>query len=310
LNEETRDRILDLLKKGQPLPEEYEDELFSATKREYELRYAGKRREEEILNDTISVPFQAIRHFGKPTNDWANMLIFGDNLPALKHLLKLKREGKLRNPDGSDGVKLVYIDPPFATKQEFRGNQGQQAYQDKVAGAEFIEFLRKRLVFIRELLTDDGAIYVHLDSKKSHYIKIVLDEVFGSQNFRNEIIWYYYNKMQGNINRFASNHDVILWYTKSDVFIFEKQTEERDEPVRQLKRVWDKKEQKLVNAKNENGNVIYIESTEKTVDDVWRISMLQPAGRDEPMRYPTQKPERLLERVIRASSKEGDIVLD
>ena len=222
----------------------------------------------------------------------------------------MKKEGKLKNSDGSDGIKLVYIDPPFATKQDFRGNQGQQAYQDKVAGAEFIEFLRKRLIFLRELLTEDGSIYVHLDSKKSHYMKIILDEIFGVENFRNEIIWYYYNKMQGNINRFASNHDVIFWYTKSDTFSFTKQSEERDEPVKQLKRVWDKNEQKLVNAKNEQGNVIYIESREKTVDDVWRIAMLQPAGRDEPMRYPTQKPERLLERVIGAASKEGDIVLD
>lgn len=310
MNNSSKIKIIELLQKDQPLPEEYLEDLFPATKKEYEIKYANKEREETILNDTLSVPFQAVREFGKTTNEWGNMLIFGDNLPALKHLLKMKKEGKLKNSDGSDGIKLVYIDPPFATKQDFRGNQGQQAYQDKVAGAEFIEFLRKRLIFLRELLTEDGSIYVHLDSKKSHYMKIILDEIFGVENFRNEIIWYYYNKMQGNINRFASNHDVIFWYTKSDTFSFTKQSEERDEPVKQLKRVWDKNEQKLVNAKNEQGNVIYIESREKTVDDVWRIAMLQPAGRDEPMRYPTQKPERLLERVIGAASKEGDIVLD
>ena len=85
------------------------------------------------------------------------------------------------NADGSAGVRLVYIDPPFATKQDFRGTDDQKAYQDRIAGAQFIEFLRKRLVLIRELMSDDGSLYVHLDYKKSHYIKTVLDEVLESK---------------------------------------------------------------------------------------------------------------------------------
>ena len=116
--------------------------------------------------------------------------------------------------------------------------------------------------------------------------------------------------MQGNINRFASNHDNILVYTKSDTFTFNKIREKREKPVRQIKRVWDSETQSLVNAKDEDGKVIYIESTHKTVDDVWRLSMLQPADKIEPTGYPTQKPEALIQRIIEAATNPGDIVFD
>ena len=115
--------------------------------------------------------------------------------------------------------------------------------------------------------------------------------------------------MQGNVNRFASNHDTILVYKKGEPY-FQKIREEREELTRQLKRVWDKESQSLVNARDEDGNLIYIDSTEKTVDDVWRLSMLQPADEKENLRYPTQKPESLLNLVIESSSTPGDIVLD
>src|SRR5664279_5500086 len=94
------------------------------------------------------------------------MLVFGDNLQVMKHLLEMKKAGKLCNEDGTSGVRLVYIDPPFSTQREFRGNLEQKAYQDKIAGAQFIEFLRKRLILIRELLSADGSVYVHLDFRK------------------------------------------------------------------------------------------------------------------------------------------------
>jgi site-specific DNA-methyltransferase (adenine-specific)/adenine-specific DNA-methyltransferase len=189
LSEQEIERIVSLLKEGKPLPEDYKANLFD-TKKEYELIYADKEREEDILADTMAVPLQPAKTFrnGKKANGWANMLIFGDNLQVLKTLLKMKQEGKLKNADGTPGVKLVYIDPPFATRQEFRGSQDQKAYQDKIAGAKFLEFLRKRLIFLREVLSEDGSIYVHLDYKKGHYVKILLDEILGEQNFRNEII--------------------------------------------------------------------------------------------------------------------------
>ena len=139
----------------------------------------------------------------------------------------------------------------------------------------------------------------------------MLDEVFGHTMFRNEIAWWYYNKMQGNIKRFASNHDTIFWYTKSTRYHFERQTETRDQPIRQLKRVWDKEKQAVVNAKDPvTGKVLYQDSTERTVDDVWRLSMLQPADKTEYVGYATQKPEAIAERIIRATTAEGDLVAD
>ncbi|HPC37181.1 MAG TPA: DNA methyltransferase, partial [Candidatus Marinimicrobia bacterium] len=166
LSEQEIERVVSLLREGKPLPEDYKTVLFD-TKKEYELIYADKEREEDILADTMAVPLQPIKTFGNGNGGWANMLIFGDNLQVLKTLLQMKQEGKLKNADGTPGVRLVYIDPPFATRQEFRGSQDQKAYQDKIAGSKFLEFLRKRLVFLRELLSEDGSIYVHLDYKKA-----------------------------------------------------------------------------------------------------------------------------------------------
>jgi len=189
LTKQQKEEIIKKIQEDKPISDEFRFLIPFETEREYELTYAGKERKEDILADTLSVPFQPIKKFGEAKeNEWQNMLIFGDNSQALKHLLKLKEQGKLRNPDGRNGVKLIYIDPPFATEQEFRGAKDQKAYQDKIAGAEFLEFLRKRLIFLKELLTDDGSIYIHLDWRMGHYIKIILDEIFDKNNFVNEII--------------------------------------------------------------------------------------------------------------------------
>ncbi len=220
LNRQYKERIIELLTKGEDLPLDYKHILFPPEKREYELVYAGKEREEDILADTMAVPLQPIKTFrnGKQINGWSNMLIFGDNLQVLKTLLQMKKEGNLKNSDGTPGVRLVYIDPPFATRQEFRGSQDQKAYQDKLAGARFLEFLRKRLVFLRELLSDDGSIYVHLDYKKGHYVKALMDEIFNELNFRNEIV---IKRGQKNVqaqfdtmDSLASGHDTLLFYSK------------------------------------------------------------------------------------------------
>ena len=307
-----RTHLANLLLKGEDLPREFKNSLFPPDRHEYELAYAGKDREEDIIADAMAVPLQVIREFGKPEESgWTNRLIFGDNLQAAKTLLDLKRSGHLKSADGQPGVRLIYIDPPFASARDFVGGDEEKAYQDRVVGAAFLEFLRRRLVILRELLSDDGSIFVHLDSKKGHYVKVLMDEVFGERNFRNEIVWHYYNKMQGNVKRFASNHDVIYWYSKSSTFNFTPLKEIRaDGPVKQLARKWDKGTQKLVNVKGEDGKVVYQETDIKSVDDVWRMSMLQPADRSQNQRYPTQKPEALLERIISATTGAGDLVLD
>ena len=188
MNDEQRQELIRRLQHGEELSPEWARIIFPPERREYELVYHGKEREGDIIANTLAVPLQKLRTFGENGDGWHNMLVFGDNLQVMKSLLGLKKTGKLCNGDGTPGVRLVYIDPPFATKQDFAGNRDQKAYRDKIAGSAFVEFLRKRIVLIRELLTDDGSVVVHLDARKGLYIKIVLDEVFSENNFRNEMV--------------------------------------------------------------------------------------------------------------------------
>ncbi len=226
---EQHQELIRLLQQGEELSPEWARILFPPEKREYELVYHGKEREEDVLANTLAVPLQPVRTFGgnggNGKNGWQNMLIFGDNLQVMKALLEEKKKGKLCNADGSPGVRLVYIDPPFATKQEFRGSEDQKAYQDKIAGAEFLEFLRKRLVFLRELLSDDGFVFVHLDWKEVHYVKVLLDEIFQEANFRSEIIVprpFTKNLQQQFTETKTLNvrHDTLLFYSKKQQTTF------------------------------------------------------------------------------------------
>jgi len=294
LTKQQKEEIIKRIQEDKPVSDEYRFLIPFETEREYELTYASKERKEDIVADTLSVPFQPIKKFGEAKEgEWQNMLIFGDNLQALKHLLKLKEQGKLRNPDGRNGVKLIYIDPPFATEQEFRGSKGEKAYQDKIAGAEFLEFLRKRLIFLKELLTDDGSIYIHLDWRKAHYVRILMDELFLENNFRNEIIWSYdYGGRSKEI--WPRKHETIYLYTKSNEWVFN---------FEELPRIPYK------GKIHEYRGDVESKSEGKVVTDVWDIPVINTMAKER-LDYPTQKPEALLERIIKASSKEGDIVLD
>lgn len=216
MSPEQRNRLIEVLASGEELSPEWSRILFPPEKREYELVYHGKDREEDIIANTLAVPLQAVRTFNKNGVLWDNKLVFGDNLQAMKTLLEMKRRGELCNADGTPGVRLVYIDPPFATMRDFSGTDDERAYQDKIGGAQFVEFLRRRLLLLRELLSDDGAIYVHLDQKKVHYIKVVMDEIFGEGRLRNEVIWHYKFRMMDSDRKFNKKHDTILFYAKSD----------------------------------------------------------------------------------------------
>lgn len=188
------DDLIDRLQKGETIPDDFKYKLFPVKQKEYELVYGGKMRREDILaneDGVFPVPLQIEKiyngHRVQWQDGWRNIIAFGDNLQFLKTiyenkdpLIKNKVKGK---------VKLIYIDPPFGTDSDFSANNTQLAYKDKAKGADFVEFLRRRLFVAKELLSDDGSIYVHLDIKKSHYIKVVLDEVFGEFAFKNEIIW-------------------------------------------------------------------------------------------------------------------------
>lgn len=219
MTNEQRIELIRLLEQGEEISPEWARILFPPEKREYELVYHGKEREEDIIADTLAVPLQPVRTFGKNGDDWHNMLIFGDNLQVMKSLLDLKKAGKLCNADGTPGVRFVYIDPPFATKQDFAGSEDEKAYQDKITGSQFIEFVRKRLILLRELLSNDGTIYVHLDWRKCHYLKAILDEVFGEAMFQNELIWQRLSA-RSDSKTYNHIHDVIYFYSRSHSFDF------------------------------------------------------------------------------------------
>lgn len=219
MNEEFRQQVIETLRRGDDLPPDWARVLFPPEKREYELTYFGKERQEDVIAETMAVPLQPVSTFGKNGNGWHNKLIFGDNLQVMKTLLRMKEEGQLTNADGTSGIRLVYIDPPFATRREFSGSQEQKAYQDKIVGAEFLEFVRKRLILLRELLSSNGALYVHLDNRRAQYIKVLLDEVFLEGNFRNAIVWKRsdaHSDVSQGATHFGRVYDTIFYYVRSE----------------------------------------------------------------------------------------------
>jgi site-specific DNA-methyltransferase (adenine-specific)/adenine-specific DNA-methyltransferase len=306
LNKEEIEFVAQCLKQDKSLPDSYRYIIPFETKKEYELTYEGKEREEDILAETMAVPLQSVKTFGKNGDGWTNKLIFGDNLQVLKALMD--------DPDvydkntGRGKVRLICIDPPFATRQEFRGSQDQKAYQDKIIGAQFLEFLRKRLVFLKELLADDGSIYVHLDWKKGHYVKTIMDEIFGEQNFINEVVWYY-RRWNIATNLFARNHDCILFYARNaGRHTFNNLYIPKSEKSSAQGKAWK-------SVIGEDGIRRSIQTDEPTkgvpMPDTWEISIINPVGLERiKVGYPTQKPEALLDRIIKASSNPGELILD
>ena len=166
-----RAELIKILASGKNIPESYKDIIFPTINKEYELSYAGKMKAEDILacsDGVYSMPLQIEKTFKTEESEWNNIICFGDNLQLLKTinenvdpLIKNKVKGK---------VKLIYIDPPFASEDEFKNKDGAKAYNDKVKGADFIEFMRRRLILAKEILADDGSIFVHLDMKMNNYI--------------------------------------------------------------------------------------------------------------------------------------------
>lgn len=215
--------LISLIESGEQIPGEYKYLLFPNLQEEYELTYAGKMRKEDILageDGTLPVPLQVERVFNGEDHPayedgWENMIVFGDNLQFLKTinenrdpLIKDKVKGK---------VKLIYIDPPFATQDEFSTKTGTKAYSDKKKGSEFLEFIRRRLIVAKEILADDGVIFVHLDYRYKFHIKQIMDEVF-KFNFVNEII---VNRIKKNVkekkfvNKMNEEFDTLLFYSKN-----------------------------------------------------------------------------------------------
>jgi adenine-specific DNA-methyltransferase len=178
------------------------------------LEYEGKLSEETIL----ATPPATTKALWSGAENSLNRLYYGDNLPVLAAFLQdLQVSGK---------VKLVYIDPPFATNSVFHSRTQTDAYQDLLVGPHYLEFMRRRLILIRELLANDGAIYVHLDENMAFHIKVIMDEIFGTKNFRNWITRKKCNPKNTTRKRYGDISDYILFYTKTDEYIWNRPVEE------------------------------------------------------------------------------------
>lgn len=245
--------------------------------------------------------------------DFTNLLIHGDCLSACAYL-------KSQNIK----VDLVYIDPPFASGANYakkiylrNGEKTEFENEDNSIGEEimygdiwqkedYLNWLYERLLAIREVMNETASIYVHLDWHIGHYVKILLDEVFGEINFMNEIVWHYEDKFATGGKSFDKNHDIVLLYTKTEEVLFYPIMVSKDKATKRALR--KKVDGKTLDVRDENGNKIWVEYTVKKIDDVWDIG--RTISKEEYEDYLTQKPFVLLERIIQASSDEQMIVAD
>ena len=285
-----------------------------------EPRWTGKRP----FTGTPYYPAQLKESFGDDTDGWRNKIYWGDNLQVMSHLLKDYR-GK---------VNLIYIDPPFDSKADYkkkielRGKSTttdsttfeEKQYGDIWTNDEYLQFMYERLILCRELLADNGSIYLHCDWHKCHYLRNIMDEVFGYNNFQNEIIWAY-KSPSPTVTTFPAKHDNILRYGKTDkISINANDVRVPYDEATLARRKYSETTAGGIGFKGkdiseyEKGMVPpdwWNDTNYQKSDDFWNDI---PAGgqisRNELSGYPTQKPEKLLERIIKASSNPGDIVFD
>jgi len=275
------------------------------------LQWAGKRP----FESTQYFPAQEKERHGDEVNEWMNRIYWGDNLQVMSHLLKEFR-GK---------VNLIYIDPPFDSKADYKKKISLRGYKTKsdTSGFEdkqytdiwtndgYLQFMYDRLMLIKELLSDQGSVFLHCDWHKGHLLRLMLDEIFGAENFVNEIVWFYPSGSDPS-KCFNRKHDNIYWYCKNKegyIYNFDavaipytdeqaRRFKEEDESGRRF--YWN------VNPRGERVRT-YMKSGVGEYD-VWNIGI--DATSIKRINYPTTKPEKLLERIIKASSNPGDIVFD
>ena len=272
-----------------------------------ELRWTGKRPYES----TQYYPAQLRERYVEETNGWINKIFWGDNLQVMSHLLKEYR-GK---------IDLIYIDPPFDSKADYKKkikmkNTGtalsdtstfeEKQYGDIWTNDEYLQFMYERFILIRELLSERGSLYVHCDWHKVHHLRMVLDEVFGPSNFRNEVIWWYLWGGRGK-TQWNSKHDNILFYSKSDNWTFN-YMDVLDEHTLMTEGSKNRLNYAgaMVTTKSENSE---IPQDKVLPSDTWYIATINAMAKEKE-NYPTQKPEELLSKIILASSNPGDIVFD
>ena len=228
------------------------------------------------------------------TVEAGNFLFLGENLKVMRAL-----------PDAS--IDLIYIDPPFFTGREQRANGASaHAFDDAWAGDidAYIAWLRERVIEMKRLLTPRGVLYAHCDWHAGHYIKVMLDGVFGAARFQNEIVWHYGLGAANATRHFLRKHDTIFVYRKGDRATFNLMRGGVT-PAMKAKYCHEDAGGRYMMSR---GRKYYLKGG-KPLDSVWRIPTIA-ATSGERLGYPTQKPEALLERVVLASSNEGDVVAD
>lgn len=266
-----------------------------------ELRWTGKRP----YRSTQYYPAQLRESYGEEQSGWINKIFWGDNLQVMSHMLKEYR----------GQIDLIYIDPPFDSKADYKRKieiKGigktqsdstsfeEKQYGDIWTNDEYLQFMYERFILLRELLSESGTIIVHLDYHKCHHIRLVMDEVFGADNFRNEMIWTYnggatppkdYPRKHDNLLRYVKDSKKSNWTFNIEYRPYNEQTAERMKHIHK-------------------GVMVDLDRGTPMTD--WWTDIKVPTGpmNQEKNGYPTQKPEKLLERVIKACSNPGDIVFD
>jgi len=311
--------------------ESVEEFKFEPIKGQPMLNWRGKRP----FTSTQFYPAQLKESFGEEVDGWINKIFWGDNLQVMSHLLKHYR----------GQVDLIYIDPPFDSKADYKKKielRGKKVENDKTAfeekqytdiwsNDEYLQFMYERLILIRELLSDTGCIYLHCDWHKDHLLRCIMDEIFGSERTLNEIIWEYQGSWVSPKNKFPYRSQTILLYSKTSQYNFnvtyddvvvEKGVFQRWKRFIVDNKIWgdnypvtDGKFEPYLNdfikangRTPQKGDVI-MEFNGSQAGTVWHISTVNPIS-PENLKYPTQKPEALLERIIMASSNPGDVIFD
>ena len=303
------------------------------------LNWDDKEKIKNSIEDLDVISFQDVELVSSPINnkilekpelppqipviEWKNLLICGDNTKILRVLLK-----KFANK-----INLIYIDPPFATGGEFNykiqigeGKTSKQskhwirkiAYRDSWSSGlnSYLSFIYEKLLLMKELLSETGSIYIHLDWHIGHYIKVIMDEIFGIENFRNEIIWAYPAASVQTKRFYVRSFDIILFYTKSDNYTFNDNPNIYMEYSDRVKTALKEDDKGLYYHRGGSHNgkklsqKVYVKNKGVFPRDVWNDIPYVRANTKEYQGFSTQKPERLLKRIILASSTENDLIAD
>lgn len=271
-----------------------------------ELRWRGKRP----FTSTQYFPAQEKEQHGDEVNGWLNKIFWGDNVQVMSHLLK----------DFRNSINLIYIDPPFDSKEPYtktiklRGQEitndrtsfEEKQYTDIWVNDEYLQFMHERLILCRELLADDGSLFLHCDWHKAHHLRCIADEVFGPHNFVNEVVWCYYGPGSPGMRQFNRKHDNIFWYCKAGKWKFNAEAVRIEHNEKTLGNFKDGLKGSGFTAGD------YEIPDGKIPEDWWIMAIAGRYPKDGIKRvgYPTEKPLPLIERIVTAVTDPGDIVFD